>query len=746
LEFTAGDTIYSLAGAKMKADQYSQRILPADAIQADTGDEGGLDLGQTVGALRRKALLILGIAAAITAAAVFKALTDTPVYEAGMEILVKPVSVETEVLSNNPDSLSRRRTRPNSDQPAITDTQLKVLQSPRVIDPVVEELEGQFPGLNYAAFISNLSISVTATNILVIGYQHPDPELVRAALDEVSNAYLEYSLEERQAEIRTGLDFIEAQLDPLQEQVNQQQQRLQVLRQENNLIDPESKGGELSGQTSAFTSQQLETRLELQQARSLYADLERELAESGDASASSALTQNARYQKLLDLILDVNSQMAQGSALFRENSQEMQVLADQRESLYPLLRQEGQRVLEQVASRIRELEAREQALSESIGNINVRIDQLSEVSRQYTDIQRELQIATENLNLFLAQREALRIDAAQEEIPWQVLTPPGEPSPVSASVTRNAALGIVLGLLVGIGTALLLDKLSDFLYTPKQIKDVTKRPILGVIPHYEELEDSFSATNIIAQSLQMSRGTLSNGNGHRPVDPAFVEAFRSLWTNIRLLNPDAPVRSLVIGSAVANSGKSTVAIFLAQAAAAMGQRVLLVDTDLRRPSLHGQLGVANTRGLTDLISASVTPYQAIQRLSKEDYLFVLTAGSAPPDPPKFFASRRMQSLMEEFHKTFDLVIYDTPPLVGYSDALLLTARADGMVLVSRLGKLKRSLLEQALEDLRIAGVSVLGAVANGSKDRVKTPYPPASYVPQEGVGEILEPSHPGQQN
>jgi capsular exopolysaccharide synthesis family protein len=729
----------------MKADQYSQRILPADAIQTDTGEEGGLDLGQTVGAIRRKALLILGIAAAITAAAVFKALTDTPVYQSGMEILVKPVSVETEVLSNNPDSLSRRRTRTNPDQPAITDTQLKVLQSPRVIDPVVEDLENQFPGLNYGAFISSLSISVTAKNILVIGYQHPDPELVRAALDAVSEAYLEYSLEERQAEIRTGLDFIEAQLNPLQDQVNQQQQRLQVLRQENNLIDPESKGGELSGQTSAFTSQQLETQLELQQARSLYAELETELAQSAEAGASSALTQSARYQKLLDLILDVNSQMAQGSALFLENSREMQALTDQRESLYPLLRQEGQRVLEQVASRIQELETRDQALSESIGNINVRIDQLSEVSRQYTDIQRELQIATENLSLFLAQREALRIDAAQEEIPWQVLTPPGEPSPVSASVTRNAALGIVLGLLIGIGTALLLDKLSDFLYTPKQIKDVTKLPILGVIPHYEELEDSASTASVIARSLQMGRGAMSNGNGHRPLDPAFVEAFRSLWTNIRLLNPDAPVRSLVIGSAVPNSGKSTVAIFLAQAAAAMGQRVLLVDTDLRRPSLHGHLGVNNTRGLTDLISASVTPYQAIQRLSREDYLFVLTAGSAPPDPPKFFASRRMQSLMEEFHKTFDLVIYDTPPLVGYADALLLTARADGMVLVSRLGKLKRSQLEQALEDLKVAGVSVLGAVANGSKDRVSTPYPPA-YASQEVVGEILEPSHPGQQN
>ncbi|NJL35709.1 MAG: polysaccharide biosynthesis tyrosine autokinase [Leptolyngbyaceae cyanobacterium SM1_4_3] len=730
----------------MKADQYSQRVLPVDAVYADEGDEGGLDLGQTVAAIRRKAFLILGITATITAAAVFKALTDTPIYQSSMEILARPVSVETEVVSSNPDSLSRRREEQQpTQQPVLTETQLKVLQSPGIITPVVEELQSQYPGMTYGDFVSSLGISVDAKDILVVSYQHPDRELVRTALDAISEAYLEYSLKERQADIRVGLEFIESQLNPLQEQVNEQQQRLQVLRQENNLIDPESKGGELSGQTSTFTSQQLETQLELRQARSLYAELEGELAQSAEAGASSALTQNARYQRLLDLILDVNSQMAQGSALFRENSREMQVLADQRESLYPLLRQEGQRVLEQVASQIRELETRSQALERSIGNINSRIDELSEVSRQYTDIQRELQIATDNLNLFLSQREALRIDAAQEEIPWEVLTPPGEPSPVSASVTRNAALGIVLGLLIGIGTALLLDKLSDFLYTPKQIKDVTKLPILGVIPYYEELEDSASTANVIARSLQMSQGAISNGNGHRPLDPAFVEAFRSLWTNIRLLNPDAPVRSLVIGSAVPNSGKSTVAIFLARAAATMGQRVLLVDTDLRRPSLHGHLGVNNTRGLTDLISASVTPYQAIQRLSKEDYLFVLTAGSAPPDPPKFFASRRMQSLMEEFHKTFDLVIYDTPPLVGYADALLLTARADGMVLVSRLGKLKRSQLEQALEDLKVAGVSVLGAVANGSKDRVSTPYPPA-YAPQEVVGEILEPSHPGQQN
>jgi polysaccharide biosynthesis transport protein len=142
----------------------------------------------------------------------------------------------------------------------------------------------------------------------------------------------------------------------------------------------------------------------------------------------------------------------------------------------------------------------------------------------------------------------------------------------------------------------------------------------------------------------------------------------------------------------------------------------LVDADLRHPSVHHRMGLMNIQGLTDAISALDTDFnKVIQRSPIEENLFVLTAGLTPPDPVRLLASTKMQDLMLNFQNEYDLVIYDTPPLLECSDAYQLAARTDGIVLVTALGKLKRSYLEQTLEELKVSGRAVLGLVANLAK-------------------------------
>jgi polysaccharide biosynthesis transport protein len=703
----------------MKVERSPNTLPLTTSPQFNEGDEGGLNLGQILTIIRRKALLIAGITTGVALLAALKALTDAPVYQGQFEILVEPETIETKVISSaNPDTLSGEE---ESTSAGIDDIKLKILKSPEVMAPIVESLQKTYPDVSYASLFTGLTIASEGetTKVLTISYQGTNQQQVKSVLDVVSQAYLDYSRSSRQTGIRRGIDFVDAQLPQLQKRVTLQQQRLQKIRQQNNLVDPEVKGEQLSELIGNFEKQQLETQIQLNEAQAIYAALQQELSlqDSGLAS-SSVLTKNQRYQDLTKQLLDLDSKLAQDSVLLDEGSPEIKALRQQKRNLVPLVRREGIKVARETASQIQELQTRDRVLTQTVNRLNREVKSLSLVLRQYKDIQRELEIATENLNQFLSKREALRIDAAQKEIPWRLLSAPGDPQPMSVGVQKNLALGAILGLLLGLGAALATDKLSNLLYTTQEVKEITNLPILGVIPYEKALEKPLSTEERPALMEQVDR-YVSRVNGQRKaavsLSPAFFEAFRFLYTNIRLLKANPPIQSLVVSSAASEDGRTTVAIYLAQAAATMSQRVLLVDTDLRSPSLHERLKLSQM-GLTDILATESLDFNdAIQRSSLEDNLFVLTAGSILPDPSRFLASVKMQELMEKLHDAFDLVIYKAPSLSEVADPYLLANYTNGVLLVAGLGKLKRTMLEQTLDELKISGTPILGVVANGSK-------------------------------
>jgi polysaccharide biosynthesis transport protein len=162
-------------------------------------------------------------------------------------------------------------------------------------------------------------------------------------------------------------------------------------------------------------------------------------------------------------------------------------------------------------------------------------------------------------------------------------------------------------------------------------------------------------------------------------------------------------------------GKTTVAIHLARIAAALGQRVLLVDADLRKPQLHHALGLSNEQGLTDLMTGNLNIYEVLQTLHSEPSLFVLTSGQIPPDPVRVLTSEKMKHLARRLEAAFDLVIYDTPPAAGLADATVMTTRTDGMVLVVGIENTERSDFTNTLEALSLSSTAVHGVVVNGWK-------------------------------
>ncbi len=697
----------------LKSDKNSYLFSQAGS-PLNEAEEGGLNLGQVGAALRRRALLIVGCTGVVATAAVLKAETDPPIYQGQFEILTEPVTGESKAISNVPQTLGSKDAIALPESEKDIATTIKVLKSPRVLDSVVEKLQTKYPNLEYESFVKGLIIASSQKNILTVGYVAADKQLVSDVLNEVAQSYLEYSLKERQEDINQAIKFVQGRITKggLRQRVKDLQNKLRMLRSVNNLIEPAQKATEVSGQIATLTQQRLSNRVEYEQMMAQYKELQKELAQQpAERAGNSILSENPRYQKILDEIQKVEIEVKTESAKFTDINPTMQTLRQRKANLIPMLNAEEQRVQQEFQSRIQTLYARDLSLGDKVDKLNAELRNLATVTRDYENIQRELQIATTGLNQFLTKQQALEIEKSQKQQPWKLLDPQltkvENPEAMSQSARKNLALGGALGLLLGVGAALIVDKLSNVFYTSKDLKETTRLPLLGVVPFSKELAAS-------------SKQDGAASGVHQTARAAFFEVFRSLYTNILLLGSDTPIRSLVVSSATPEDGKTTVAIQLALAAAAMGQRVLLVDANLRCPTIHNRVGLMNIQGLTDIISSELEWSNVIERSPLEDNLYVMAAGPVPPDSTRLLASVKMQDLMNELHSSFDLVIYDTTPIVGFADANLLAANTNGVMLVAGLGKLKRTAFAQALEELQVSGTPILGLVANKSKESTPT--------------------------
>ncbi len=726
----------------LKSEKYPYLLSQANAAQLNDTDEGGLNVGKVGATLRRRALLIAGITAVVATAAVLKAKTDPPVYQGNFKILTKPVTGESKAVANVPQTLTAQNPVGAAPQ-AIDDveTTLKVLQSPRVLTSVIQKLQKQYPKLTYKDLTSDLKVTSEQPNILQVKYIYKEEEQVKDVLQALSDTYLQYSLAERQEDINEAIKFVKERITEggLQTRVDEWQDQLRRLRQQHNLVEPAQKAQEVSNLIGTLTQQRMEARVQYEQMMTKYADLRRELAEQPEERpGNSILSENPRYQKILDQIQEADIAIKKESARYMDENPSLATLRERKANLIPMLQAEESRVLRDFQSRINEIGTRDRSLEKKIAENQNDLRTLATVNRDYDKIQQQLKISTDNLTQFIAKQQALEIEKAQKLQPWKLLDPQltevRKPEAVSDSAKRNLALGGILGLLLGAGVALVVDKLSNVFYSSKEIKDTTFLPLLGSVPLRKELA---------TLGLQDS----ASGEIQKPDGALFFEVFRSLYTNILLLGSDTPIRSLVISSAAQDDGKSTVAVYLALAAAAMGHRVLLVDANLRCPTLHKRVGLMNIQGLTDVISSDLDWSNVIERSPLESNLYVLSAGPIPPDSIRLLASQKMQDLMNDLQASFDLVIYDTPPVVGFADANLLAANTNGMVLVAGLGKLKRTVFQQALEELQVAGTPILGVVANKSKDVVPTSYSHyEEYYRKSMSGERIEVAENAEKN
>ena len=729
-----------------------------DSEELAASSQGGLNFGPLLRTVQRKALLILGIAGLTTTAAWHFGGETEPIYAGHFQMLVEPATSADKLA--DPLTLTRTQGAPNDKLFSVDyPTQLEILKSQRLLQEIAEEVKIKYPDFSLKKLQKNLTVErligenrrFDTTKILSISYEGKTSDLVEQVLETTKDRYLKYSLDERKSRISEGVKFIDEQLPELQNRVADYQAQLQALQQRYELINPTQQGEQVYEQIRTLETERLTAQRELQEFRTQYQNLQTQLnLTPNEAIAASALSEDPNRNQLLTSITEIESQIAQQSAIYNEDTPEMRLLRQQRQNLQRLLNQETGRILGEnpnvanqngsiftyqnsvrqsliaqlveTQNQIVALEVRLNQLIQARNNLQIQAEQYPRITRQYNDLNQNLELTNQNLNRFLTQREKLRVEAAQTNIPWEVISPPvleldefGQPASIVEEGTQKIiAMGAIAGLGLGVLLSILIERIHNIFYSIDDLKDSIQVPLLGIIPR-QKLQPSLNLFKLPG----LDAGTAANGD----YQSNFMDAFDSLYANIRFLYTDMPVHSIAVCSAEARDGKSTIALHLAQTVANMGQRVLIVDGNLRHPQLHTSLGLVNHKGLSDLLTTKLTPSAVIQRSPLSENLFVLTAGVSSLAAIKLMGSGQMEHIVQELQRTFDLVIYDTPELSQYTDATFLCGYLDGLIMVVGMAKSHRSVVEQSLSQLNTFRLPCLGVVANHIRRRSASTTP-----------------------
>lgn len=285
--------------------------------------------------------------------------------------------------------------------------------------------------------------------------------------------------------------------------------------------------------------------------------------------------------------------------------------------------------------------------------------------------------------------------------------------PVSPEPLRNIGLAALFGLLMGIGIAILREILDTTMKSGEEISAITSTSLLGTIGY-----DSHAQKHPLVTSLDT----------HAPR----VEAFRVLRTNLQFVDVDQSAKTFVVTSSVPEEGKTTTAANLAIALSQAGQRVILVEADLRRPKIADYFRLEPAVGVTTVLIGRLEVDHAIQPWG-DNRLSVLTSGAIPPNPAELLQTKAMNELLDALRARFDVVIVDAPPLLPVTDAALLAAQADGAMLVVRHGKTTRDQVHQSTERIAAVGGRLLGAVLNMAPDKGPDAYSYGyGYAPEKG--------------
>jgi polysaccharide biosynthesis transport protein len=701
---------------------------PAPAsMNEGEGESDGIPISHYLWVLRRHRWRMLAFVLGVTLAVLAISARITPVYEAAATI---DVDRQTPAGVIGQDAV--RSAVNDSDQ--FLATQTRLIQSDSVLRPVAQKFhlldrEGQTgdqplvfgqsapPGgtkpEEAPVLLRNLRVSrPTNTYLLQINYRSTDPKLAADVANSVASSYLEHTYNLRIRASSNMSSYMEQQLGELRAKMERSSQALVQFERELNVVNPEEK-------TSIMASRllQLNTEYTNAQADRVRKQAARGSVRTGTLEAAQASEQGADLRKISERLNEAGEHFADVRSHFGANHPEYRKAASQVEELQRTLDRTRAGIIGRVDAEYAQAVDREVMLRREVGLTKTEMDRLNSRSYEYVSLKQEADGDRKLYEELVRKIREAGINASFQNSSVRMADPARPPIfPVSPNIKLNLVLALLGSMLIAFAAAILSDALDSTIRDPEQVVRGLGTEVIGTLPAVKDWRGRLGPMTTAGPGTSLVKAADSES-----VFSGFEEAIRTLRNSILLSDVDRRTKSILVTSATPSEGKSTTAAHLALTHAQQGHRTLLIDGDLRRPTVHKRFELGSGKGLSNVLTTQMPWRELVVSPEGAPLLFILPAG-----PPSRRASdlvgRGLEELLSEACEEFDLVILDAPPLLGFAEPLQMAAVVDGVVVVTRAGQTQRSALQSVLSTLRRLRANVLGVVLNDVNQGTSSGY------------------------
>jgi capsular exopolysaccharide synthesis family protein len=690
------------------------------AKPASSEERLAANLRSSLHAIRKRWPLVFLVMAAVVAGVMIWTYRQPKIYQASCSVVIEPVAPQ--VLEGVKDVVEMGAGTYWADR-EFYETQYRIIRSKDVMKRVVDRLglahDPDYPYPGAAADDPHRDVAqqmIGLTNVVPVRESRianivvDDRDAKRAAqiANTIAHAYIEGNLEFKLAGAKDATVWLGDQVVGLADKLKRSELALYDYRRKNQLLDINLDAKQ------SMTTQNVQTynqkladvrarRIELESNRKLILAAKDSIEEQ---ESLPEIRQNTVIQQLRVLHVELTKSRAELESKYGERHPNITAIDRKLASLRQDYAAEISNVLKSNEKAYQALVENERALLKIMEQEKKEALELAKLELEYRPLARDSDNNQRLYSLITQRQKETSLTGLIKSNNIRILDPAVPKfAPVKPHVLVNLALSLVTGLLLGIGLAVGLEALDSTLKSQEHTEAVLGVPVLGMVPIIGERGRKKKSSKSPEEQQNRDLGVF------RDQKSAAAEACRSIRTNLLFLSPDRPPRSIVITSPGPQEGKTTTAISMAITTAQAGARILLIDTDLRRPRIHRAFGMSNDVGISSVIVGEVKLDDAIFH-TQVPGLDVLPCGPVPPNPAELLHTQRFRDLMKECAERYDRVIYDSPPTSAVTDPVIIGNLADGVILVVRAGMTARDAAAFARRQIADAKARLLGAIVN----------------------------------
>ncbi|MCU0525733.1 MAG: polysaccharide biosynthesis tyrosine autokinase [Elainella sp. Prado103] len=702
--------------------------------------------GQLFGMLLRRWVWIACAVGVGLAGGTYVSMNQRPVYISSMQLIVEP-NFDNELTEADLTGVSNWRV-------SDTDyaTQLNLMRSAQFIEQTVDKLKQEYPGLTAEIARGSFSLNRVVekdsknpifTRIFEARYIDGDPIRSQKFLETIKQIYLNYNQQKQSERLEQGLRHVNERLANTRDNLERAQAALEQFRQRQNLIDPAYQAQATVEALNQIQQNQRQLLSEISSTKSRYQALQQRLALSPQSAIMAArLSQSSRIQGLLNALQKTNLELANRRILFTDQDPEVQRFIEQQKNELAALRQEIAAITQQPSAELdpsllsllqlgavdlqlvadlietdatlRSLDARWQSLQGMEGQLRAAINNYPTLIAEYDRLQPSVEIERNTLKELLVQREQLSAELARDGFSWDVIVQPTLGAEIGSNSMRFILMGGVVGLFIGGALALARESMDQVVHTSDDLKKQVPLPLLGILPSRSSRRLPLSGANSNIAIGTLHPELADSDLIQTILCPPFRESLDLIANSLQLLQTERTSQVIGITSGLPGEGKTTLTLGLALSLARMNQQVLVIDADLRRSGIQRDLGLSFEGGLSTYLQGKPGSNPTHRLDFDGKYVDILPAGASLHDPITLLSSPRFERLLKRSKELYDVVLIDTPPVLGMADALKVGAACDSTVIVTRLDKITQQELNEVMSAM--APIHVLGIVANGARD------------------------------